>query len=383
MSDLSHQNTKHHVTREHSRQATTPYLSMAGLILSGAIILLLWYYDTAVFELEIIPKTGPDFSPYSIGRTIIITGTSLLMILSIYSLGSDEHGSSRQPSIILLSIALTYVFLCGIVMLYLVNPAEFHRQSLEDSAIEYTSALLLLTAAFLYLQVFVTSLRHQDRTSARIRGIVLAPLCALVLFVIGMEELSWMQRILDINTPDAFSGNGQGEMNFHNYYTRSSHALYVMGAWGCLIFLPFFLSFGPRVRILAHLEGFLPDRRIAALSVPLAGLFYPSWGFMVYQMIFFTSVLIMLIFANHARRAGRVGETVLFGTGAVVLAVAQGVFLLTENRFGRIWDVSEYQEFFIALGLAALAWSVRRQWQTVLDAPSASVTGRHLTGSRP
>jgi hypothetical protein len=365
MSEVTQQKPGELVSSGDGPRAKALY-SSAGLVLSGLLVLLVWYYDWAVLGSEIIPKTGPDFSGYGIAKTMAMAGLSASVIASIYFLGNSPRGMPRAPAVPPLGIAAAHAALCGIVTLYLVDPAAFHRHSLEDSVVEYASALLLLLAAFLYLRVFVSAWRHRARSAARLRAIALAPLCAFAVFVIGMEELSWMQRIFRIETPEAFSGNGQGETNFHNYYTRSSHALYVMGAWGCLIFLPFYLGFGPRLRILDRLHGFLPDRSIAALSAPLAGLFYPSWGFMAYQMIFFTSVLIMLIFARHAWRGGLVGEAALFGAGAAGLVAAQGLVLLTENRFGRIWDVSEYQEGFIALGLAALAWSTRRQWRDIL-----------------
>ena len=51
----------------------------------------------------------------------------------------------------------------------------------------------------------------------------------------------------------------------------------------------------------------------------------------------------------------------LFGAGIALMVVAQSIFLLGGDRFIRHWDVSEYQELFIPLGLAAVAWLTRKR----------------------
>ena len=62
-----------------------------------------------------------------------------------------------------------------------------------------------------------------------------------------------------------------------------------------------------------------------------------------------------------------------------LLIVAQSVFLLGGDRFVRHWDVTEYQEFYMALGLAALGWSARERLRARGRQPSAQLA----VGARP
>ena len=42
---------------------------------------------------------------------------------------------------------------------------------------------------------------------------------ALALFIVGMEEVSYFQRVIQFETPESFVGNMQGEFNLHNFNT--------------------------------------------------------------------------------------------------------------------------------------------------------------------
>jgi hypothetical protein len=54
------------------------------------------------------------------------------------------------------------------------------------------------------------------------------------LFVIAMEEISWGQRIVGMDTPEFFAtNNAKEEINFHNMYGFPLHTAYlIVGAYG-------------------------------------------------------------------------------------------------------------------------------------------------------
>jgi uncharacterized membrane protein YfcA len=173
-----------------------------------------------------------------------------------------------------------------------------------------------------------------------------------------MEEISWGQRLFGYGTPESFAANRQGEVNLHNFFTTPIHTVYRLGSWAALILLPFLVAFGPRWRLFDRFRTFLPPPWIAAMSAPIACFNSSAWPFLPMQVVMVSSLLMMLIFWRHAHRAGQ-DTAWLFGAAALLMVVAQAVFLFGSDRFIRHWDVTEYQEFFMALGLAALGWVAR------------------------
>ena len=86
-----------------------------------------------------------------------------------------------------------------------------HRLSREDGPIEWAGFACFAVAAALGVVVAVRA-RHVDR-----RLVVLALGFGLVMFVAAGEEISWGQRVLDLETPEVLvDGNRQDELNLHN-----------------------------------------------------------------------------------------------------------------------------------------------------------------------
>jgi hypothetical protein len=117
-------------------------------------------------------------------------------------------------SISLLSITTLYIFSAFAITYNLPQLTQ------EDGIIEYLSALtwligLLITSSMLY------SGRFKKRFKKRFIIILFSLICFLSLG----EEISWGQRILDIDTPEAIANaNRQGELNFHNLYVLSGQS---------------------------------------------------------------------------------------------------------------------------------------------------------------
>lgn len=110
--------------------------------------------------------------------------------------------------------AAALVALFSLAVLSLVTVAQYHWPVLyiyfiaEDSFAEYTTAVAFLLSAVFF------GVGARD-ASGLTRGILV--LGALASFFIAGEEISWGQRILEVETPQAIADrNYQGETNFHN-----------------------------------------------------------------------------------------------------------------------------------------------------------------------
>jgi len=79
-----------------------------------------------------------------------------------------------------------------------------------------------------------------------------------------MEETAWTQGFFFFDTPELFSGNGQGELNIHNYATYHFEITYYIATFLFFIVLPFF-----------------KERRSAFEQIPVISFFIPS-RFMIY-----------------------------------------------------------------------------------------------------
>lgn len=112
-------------------------------------------------------------------------------------------------------------------------PYAYDTMVQEDAIIEYIQFGLYLAAAiasFLIATKFFGSglLSH---------GILYSLLCLTLTFV-AIEEISWGQRIADIETPNYFTQhNTQGEISIHNLSSFQSHlsvAYMLVGLYGTL-----------------------------------------------------------------------------------------------------------------------------------------------------
>ncbi|HEV2745933.1 MAG TPA: hypothetical protein VGW34_01375 [Allosphingosinicella sp.] len=256
-------------------------------------------------------------------------------------------------------------------LLFLADPAQFGRLSAEDRPVEWASAFALLAGSGLFGWNFAVRLRSGvGRAEA-----ALELLFAALLFVIAMEEVSWLQRLLDFRTPAEIAAlNMQREFNFHNVHTDLSENAYYVGAAGFLILLPLIvdaLTLPPAWRGLAD---FVPGRWVAAASAPLSIFNYGMWNVIPQQVAMMLTVLVMAAYAKAAAARGDRGESLLFAAMAAAITLGQAAFLARGAAMTQIWDASEYKELFIALGLLCFAIdaTVRRRDQPLAAASYSS-----------
>lgn len=334
------------------------FLALAVLISCLILIALSltewWFFGEHQLGVRKRPLTGH----YHVARFVFACLMSVLIVVGLYRLRGEDarinYGQMDDWQIRAAYGLLAAAASCTV--LFVVDPTAFRDLALEDNGLEWISAFLPLAASGIFALAFVRVWRSHCRDSRRRVALVLTPLLSAILFIFGMEEISWMQRIFQIETPALFQANQQGEMNLHNMHNIAialAHHL-VMFAW--LIALPFIIDTAPQNRLRDLLSDFLPSRFILAVSAPWAAFNYNTWNFFGTQIIYVLTVAIVLCQAVAAYNRRDRAEAILFSALTGFILVAQPLFLATGENFVRMWDASEYMELFIAVGLALFAW---------------------------
>lgn len=332
-----------------------------GAIWTGVVLAIaaLTVAEYSIWAMPVLPNKAPMIDLYGYGRsglTGLLAWTALAATISVRAkpAPAPEALSSGQW----LAVICAFLLLLLFAAIFLISPETFSTMGLEDGIIEWVSALLpLLASAMLAWRGIALLARRGEAFGTLWIGCALI-VCAIILFVLGMEEISWMQRVFGIQTPASLSGNIQGELNFHNFATNQIGAVHKIGGFVALILLPFMQAVAPGRLPLAKLADLVPSRAVALTSAPLAACNYNGWDSLLIQVTSYMTIGIVAYFALQAWRAGRFGEAVFCVAMALLIIGAQLIFLGFGDRFIRIWDVTEYKELFIALGLSVWAGEV-------------------------
>jgi hypothetical protein len=337
-----------------------------------AIFGLLAAYDWRVLgDRHLGVDTLPRYTPFYYVRWLAAFALSLLIVGQFY-LDRAPHAPLDRGALSRPRRVIAYAFMIlalAATALFVADPILFNRFSLEDSFVEWPSALLPLASSVVLLYAFFRVLRSRERDLRQRLALLGTAGAALVLFCLGMEEISWMQRIFQIDTPAMFAGNMQHEMNLHNMDTYAIGTAHKLAGFACLILLPFMYETAPRNRAFELISDFIPSRFVVAASAALAGFNYNNWNFFPTEMAMMMSVLIVLFYAMAAHDRNDRAEMILFTTVAVLIAAEQVVFLAWGDHFVRRWDVTEYKELFIAIGLSLFAWETTRRLRARYAAP--------------
>lgn len=337
------------------------YFAFLAIALSviGAIFVGLSLYERNVLgEYRLGIGNAPYYAPYYLGRLLVAVVLALVLVRGIdrlSDLGAPIH-SARLPAAKRLAAWVTLAAAVASAAVFVVSPALFYEIAIEDKALEWASALLPLASSLAFAYAFWRILTAEQRDTRRTVSLILAGLFAVTLFVVGMEEISWMQRVFGIETPAIFAANQQQEMNLHNMHSilfGNSHKLAMIFG---LILLPFLVETAPQNALFDTMRDFLPGRFVLIVSAPFMAFNYNGWNLFLTPL---TVALAVFVLATYARAAGERGdwsERRLFRALAVFVVAAQAVFLVLGERFVRTWDTSEYGELFMAIGLALFSW---------------------------
>ena len=244
------------------------------------------------------------------------------------------------------------------LVVLLWSPEVFDLLSLEDRPVELVSAAAnLLTAGLLVLAL------TRRRGAVRL-GLALT---AAAFFFVGMEEISWFQRLFDFGTPTVLEANEQGEANLHNLATDAFQSAYYLGAALLLVVVPYVATcLGTRWS--DDVRGQLPGRLPLTLGAVAVAYNYTETSYVASQVAFWLTVAALALWPDGP---GRRWSTVLL----VHVCVAQMIMFARGPDLPRDWAPSEYREMFIGLGFVAWAVELRRFGPAHLrhrSSPSAS-----------
>lgn len=212
--------------------------------------------------------------------------------------------------------------------------------------------------------IFISLLPRFVRQKQWLMVGVLAAL-VLVLFVMGMEEISWGQRVFQWQTSAYFTKhNVQGETNLHNLNTQLFQNALFFGGFILLAVLPFFYNQVAHMlrkkSSLANFVTFLPEPwMIVAFG---AGLMFTDpfkapygfhWGSICFQLL--ATLVLLAVFAFRLRGTEQ-SRMVLW---TLVCAVA---VLVLSWSYHELWRLNqglptEYIKLFVNFGI--LCWAIR------------------------
>jgi len=247
-------------------------------------------------------------------------------------------------------VLVTGIIINIFVLLLAVNgsksPAELQRLLVEDGIVEWMQFLTFAMTAGLLVYAGIE--RWQRERKIGLQVLALLGLGAVVAAA-AMEEISWFQRILQVQSPDFFvQNNRQGETNLHNLALGNTGSIHktimlkmilLVGLVHNLV-LPLIARSRPGVR--AFVEKF--------------GLYLPP---LPASIVYLVLVILSHLLIDHPRK-GELGE--MFGAvhymGTVFVAYFLGIGYGQAKVFENPADSGRVAKLFSALMLFLLltAW---------------------------
>ena len=301
--------------------------------------------------------------PYFAGRYLLKLGLSIVSALCLLFAVLVSRGASDSAVVLGRS---QKSFVAGVLMLSAFFTAlclSSYSHGSEDGYIEWLSAIFLLFASAVF--IYILAVLRGRELRFKFMHLLAAAGFAGVFFVIAMEELSWLQRVLDIDA--SLPGNEQGELNFHNLKTGLFCHAYNLGAFVFFILMPFINSLTGWFKRLPFVAFFIPSRFILLVGAPLFAHNFFLWNSQVTQLCFFTTVFILAWHSWDSR--AQLGVFIWPAAVACGLVITQAVFLWNAPIIVQYWswDVTEYKEFLIALGLFVYSMEMLRKVRRLVD----------------
>jgi hypothetical protein len=117
----------------------------------------------------------------------------------------------------LIIIIIISILMAASYLILLLDQATIDSLVVEDGLVESIGTLGLLITSICFLIAFIETNKPNYRSSVLLIKRVSFLVLALVFFFGFGEEISWGQRIFNIETPDQWAEiNRQGEINIHN-----------------------------------------------------------------------------------------------------------------------------------------------------------------------
>ena len=159
-----------------------------------------------------------------------------------------------------------------------VSPNTYTHLIQEDSGMEYAQAFFYFLSSIISCLISAVFLKNK----LALHGVLYGVLTIGLLFI-SLEEISWGQRLFNIDNPAYFEQhNVQNEISFHNLDTvqPQMHHIYILiGAYGAFAWL-FVLPLASRAKLKCqHIINFVvPDWFVSSYFI-FAFLLYTFWAY--------------------------------------------------------------------------------------------------------
>lgn len=301
------------------------------------------YFDKNHLNIHLFEYGMPNFSLNYLIRTFFVLLFNILLFWGLLNL------NKRAKSIRILSentswgIKISVIFSFLFLFILIIDPKAFNILSNEDHIIEWGSAFLLFGTSIVFLTIWLKK-SNNFFTIKWYKWISL--FLSLMFFIVMMEEVSWFQRVIDFETPEAFNKNLQQEANFHNFNTNYSENLYYIGSFFFLVILPYFKILFSNIIKNKYVNLYIPRPHVILISSIACAYNFDRWDAFITQFNFFSCLLILisLIGLNISKKEKKVLVLMI-----AIIIIHQIVFLINGTNYLSPYDVKEYKEFLIPL----------------------------------
>lgn len=349
-----------------------PWRIISGFLTAFLLFASVLSIDVFILESHPLKEGIPCYSAIYLLRTLLLMASSIATVFFIVHFNKYFENSNliaenalnipactfhnKQKVKIRLSSSISFpkplhllilvlIFSITFIGLFLIDAFAFSTLCREDKVIEYATAIIFILCSIGYGKIAWQIFNIHSSGFSVIFWISI--LLAFTFFLIGMEEISWFQRILKFNTTEFFEKNLQQEMNLHNFATREVENLFYF-------FSVVFFIIIPNV----SLKWINPDgSKKISLIVPGMASFYSASVFIAYNydmwnisLIQYGYYLALFIFIYYFHTMAKLGINLLMpGIILLIYISTQVIILITGMNQIRIWDFTEYKELFIAL----------------------------------
>jgi len=240
-----------------------------------------------------------------------------------------------------LTIIIIFIFSLFFIFLAVFKPVEFRELSQEDNIIEWGSVILLFGSSIVFIMTWIKK-GVSIYIFKNFNWICL--FISFVFFVVAMEEISWFQRIIKVETPEMFKANLQNEMNFHNFNTNYSENIYFFGSFMFLVILPYLVFLFPNILTNKQLKFYVPRPFIGVLGTIPCAFNFDRWDALITQFTLFSCIIILWSFRTYLLDQKERNKITIF---LIFLILIQIVFLGNRENYLGLYDLKEYKEFLI------------------------------------
>lgn len=352
---------------------------MLGLGAIGLVVVVA--LDVALSDRTLFEEWEPVFSAPYLLRTAGLAVSSFLIMLGARLLVVNKLPAAPPPPLsdprsIRLATGASLLVAAAAALLLLADPVLLSDLVREDKLVEWASALFAMVAAGFMAAASWRRWRH--RGAVPVSWLTLVVLVGLggTFLLLGLEEVSWFQRVLDVESPDAFiNRNAQQELNLHNFATVATGNAFYGGSFVFCVGIPFLLVDRMLPARLAFLAPAMPSLAVLYCSAVAGAIVYFMWNVILIQLTFWLALAAMLL-AGPTGHAGGLGRYV---AGAMVIVAA--IFLIDGESMVRTWDDTEVRELVIPFNLFVYSLGVHRSSGLLRVAPDAYAERGSMAGT--